>query len=137
MPAQSATLHTPIPPRYQFAAVDADHVILETVKQAEGGDGWIVRLYENQQRRRQGVTITFGTPLARAAACNLLEEPIEDQTLHSEGNCVTFAIEPFEIKSFRVWFAADDASSFDDARHSTMPRHSERSRRISRLKIGA
>jgi alpha-mannosidase len=92
------------PTRFQFAAVDAGHVILETVKQAEDGDGWIVRLYEYQQKRRQNVALCFGLPLAHVVACNLLEEAVHDPSLQHEGNRVTFDIEPYQIKSFRVWF---------------------------------
>jgi alpha-mannosidase len=94
-----------LPARYSLATVDADHVILETVKQAEDGDGWIVRCYEYQQRRSPEVTVTFGQPLQRALACNLIEETLEPARV--EGNSLSFAIDPFEIKSFRVWFAGE------------------------------
>ena len=89
---------------FSFASVNAENVVLETVKQAEDGDGWIVRLYECHQQRKQDVTITFGAPLSRLAACNLLEEAVEDSSLQVADNQATFALGPYEIKSFRVWF---------------------------------
>jgi len=93
-----------LPGRYQFAAADAPHVIVETVKKAEADDGWIVRVYERQQRRNAAVTINFGQPLARAVACNLIEEEEPDPSLHYDGRRLTFALKPYEIKSFKVWF---------------------------------
>ncbi|MDT8306400.1 MAG: alpha-mannosidase [Anaerolineae bacterium] len=92
-----------LPLHFSLAAVDADHVILETVKQAEDGDGWIVRCYETQQRRSPAVTIRTGRPLQRAVACNLVEEAEEPAAV--EGDKLTFPIRPFEIRTFKVWFA--------------------------------
>ena len=103
-PAQPAGA---LPSRYTFAEVDADNVILETVKRAEDGDGWIVRLYESSQRRRHNVRLTFGSTLCDAVACNLLEEAVEDPTMEREGNSLIFAMKPYEIKSFRVWLEVD------------------------------
>ncbi len=97
-----------LPARYSLATMDADHVILETVKQAEDGDGWIVRFYEYQQRRNPAVAVQFGQPLQRAVACNLIEEALEEPA-NVAGNRLSFAIDPYEIKSFRVWFAAESA----------------------------
>ena len=56
-----------------LVACDAPNVIVETVKQAEDGNGIIVRLYETQ-RRRGTITLTTGFPLQAAARTNLLEE---------------------------------------------------------------
>jgi alpha-mannosidase len=95
-----------LPERFSFAAVAASHVILETVKQAEDGDGWIVRFYECEQRRNPEVVVEFGQRLNRAVACNLIEETHEPASV--DGNRLTFAIDPYEIKSFRVWFAGEE-----------------------------
>ena len=48
-------------------------MIIETVKQAEDGNGLIVRLYEGL-RRRGTVTLRTDFPLAGAWRTNLLEE---------------------------------------------------------------
>ncbi|MFW6097132.1 MAG: glycosyl hydrolase-related protein [Chloroflexota bacterium] len=90
---------------FSLVGVDVRHVVVSAVKEAEDGDGVIVRVYECEQRRRRDVTLTFGAPLAGIEACNLLEERVEDRTLQQEGNRATFALDPYEIKSFRVWFA--------------------------------
>jgi alpha-mannosidase len=90
-----------LPVHYSFVAVDGDHVIIESVKKAEEGDAWIVRVYECKQFRSEAVTLTFGRPLRRAVACNLIEE--EEIDVAYEGQQLTFAIGPFEIKSFKIW----------------------------------
>lgn len=93
-----------LPSRFSFAAVDAEHVIVETIKQAEAADAWIVRVYESRQMRNTAIMLTFGRELARAVACNLIEEEEADPSLCWAGNELTFALQPFEIKTFKVWF---------------------------------
>lgn len=89
-----------LPASYSFVSVDADHVILETIKRSEEGEGWIVRAYDYANRRGP-VTLTFGQPLASAAECNLLEDP--EQLLKPRGRTLEFQIRPYEVKTFKVW----------------------------------
>ncbi len=93
-----------LPPAFSLAALDrgADHVVLKTVKQAEDGDGWVVRLYESHQYRNREVRLTFGRPVRRAVECNLVEEG--EAPVACAGQSLSFAIAPYEIKTFRVWF---------------------------------
>ncbi|NLF13496.1 MAG: alpha-mannosidase [Anaerolineaceae bacterium] len=93
----------PLPPAFALASVDAEHVVLDTVKRAEDGDGWIVRLYEAWQYSGEDVTVTFGRPLRRAVECNLMEEEIGE--VRVDGPHLAFAIAPCEIRTFRVWLA--------------------------------
>jgi len=86
---------------WSFAALDAEHVIIETIKRAEDDDAWIVRAYEYKQQRSSRVTITFGRPMARAYECDLLENAEQAATI--DGAQLRFAIAPYEIKSFKVW----------------------------------
>lgn len=79
--------------------VDAPNVAIETVKQAEDGDGIIVRLYEFR-RWRNPVTLTTAFPLASAARVNLLEE--EQEPLSVDGASVAFPIKPYEIVTLRL-----------------------------------
>ncbi len=80
-------------------AVDAANVIIETVKQAEDGNGLIVRLYENE-RSRGLVTLHAGFPLHAAYRCNLLEE--DQEVLPVTGNGVRLMITPYQIVTLRL-----------------------------------
>ncbi|MDQ4076758.1 MAG: alpha-mannosidase [Chloroflexota bacterium] len=90
-----------LPRQYQFATLDSDHVILETVKKAEAEEAYIVRLYEYKQYRSNQVTLRFAQPIRRAVECNLIEE--EERPIPYEANQLTFPITPYEIKTFKVW----------------------------------
>ncbi|GCE30928.1 alpha-mannosidase [Dictyobacter alpinus] len=80
-------------------SVDKPHVVIETIKRAEDGNGLIVRLYESQ-RRRGLVTLTTGFDLAEVWHTNLLEK--EGDKLPIQGNQVTFSIKPYEIVTLRL-----------------------------------
>jgi len=82
-----------------FIQTECTHVIIETVKPAEDGDGLIVRLYEAHNQRGRG-TLTFATSILFAQECNLLEEPVNDVSY--QGNALSFQVGPFEIKTFRI-----------------------------------
>ncbi len=92
----------PLPPQFRLAEVDADHVMIETIKQAEEGNAWVVRLYETQQQRKRSTHLKFALPIQKAVECNLIEEP-EGPAL-VQGSTLEFAIGPYEIKTFLVWF---------------------------------
>ena len=84
-----------------FVQMDCPHIVVETIKPAEDGDGLIVRLYEAHNQRGHA-TLTFIAPLRTAQECNMLEEPLSD--LSVQGNSVAFAVRPFEVKTLRVRF---------------------------------
>jgi alpha-mannosidase len=85
--------------RQAMISASGPNVIIETVKQAEDGQGVIVRLYESQRRRGE-VTLTTAFPLAGAARVNLLEETQAE--LLPMGNRVTFSLRPYEIVTLRL-----------------------------------
>jgi alpha-mannosidase len=80
-------------------SVDKPNIVIETVKNAEDGNGIIVRLYESQRQRGQ-VTLTTGFALAEAWHVNLLEE--NGERLSCQGQQVSFAIKPYEIVTLRL-----------------------------------
>jgi alpha-mannosidase len=90
------------PARFSLAELHKDHLILETVKKAEDGSGWIFRVYEFEQRRGKNAVLRFGREISHAVECNLVEEG-EQPVLYS-GNEIQFSILPYEIKTFRVCF---------------------------------
>jgi alpha-mannosidase len=82
-----------------FISVDQPNVVIETIKQAEDGQGLIVRLYESQ-RQRGDITLTTGFPLARAWRTNLLEE--NQEQLEVNGRHLRVAIKPYQILTLRL-----------------------------------
>lgn len=85
-----------------LVACDAAHVVIDTIKTAEDGDGIIVRVYEAHNRRGRA-QLHFAWPIAAAEACNLLEE--HSGAVEVDGTVLRFAIRPFEIRTFRVRLA--------------------------------
>jgi alpha-mannosidase len=82
-----------------FISVDRPNVVIETIKQAENGQGIVVRLYESQ-RCRGKVTLTTGFPLAGAWRTNLLEE--DQERLDCTDNRVTLFTRPYQILTLRL-----------------------------------
>jgi alpha-mannosidase len=93
-----------LPPQFSLASLQSDSVILETIKRAEDGDGWIFRVYEHKGNRLNAVSIVFGQAVTRAEECNLIEERIGEGSVTIDGSRLTFSITPYEIKTFRVRF---------------------------------
>ena len=93
-------------------SADRPNVVIETVKQAEDGEGLIVRLYESQ-RQRGPVRLTAGFELARAWRTNLLEENEVELTPHD--NHIEWTIKPFEIVTLRLQpnLGAGQADNFE------------------------
>jgi alpha-mannosidase len=82
-----------------FVDVDQPNVIIETVKKAEDGRGFIVRLYESQ-RKRGKFTLTTIFPLTEAWRANILEE--DRERLKVESRHAFYAIEPYQILTLRL-----------------------------------
>ncbi len=87
-------------PSGSFFGVDADNIVIETVKPAEDGSrAVIVRLYE-AMRTATRCTLTASLPVRAAAQTNLLEE--DAQPLTWEAGQVRLDFRPFEIKTVRL-----------------------------------
>ncbi|MCP4642767.1 MAG: alpha-mannosidase [bacterium] len=89
------------PPQGALAAVDAENVIIDTVKRAEDSDDIIVRLYEAYGQRGP-VMLTLDRPPRKVTECDLMEE--NDTPVDVQGANVRFTIKPFEIRTFKVRF---------------------------------
>ncbi|MCB0127118.1 MAG: alpha-mannosidase, partial [Caldilineaceae bacterium] len=86
-------------PINSFVSVDSPNVVIETVKQADDGDGIIVRLYECGRTRGE-VTLQTGMAVNEAWSTNLLEE--NQETLAVDGKNVTIPIRPYAIVTVRL-----------------------------------
>ena len=69
-------------------------MILETVKQAESGEGTVLRLYEAHNARTKA-TVKLPEGVKAAYITNLLEE-IEEELPVKDGK-ITFTVKPYEI----------------------------------------
>jgi len=82
-----------------LVASSAPNVVVETIKQAEDGQGLIIRLYESQRKRgRFTLTVAFG--LAEAWRTNLLEE--NQERLETNGRSLELDIRPYQILTLRL-----------------------------------
>jgi alpha-mannosidase len=86
-------------PPSSFILCDSPNIVIETIKQAENGDGIIVRLYE-AQRRRGAIALTTAIALRSAWVTNLLEE--NQRALEVKNQRVELVVRPFEIVTLRL-----------------------------------
>jgi len=82
-----------------FLSTPTDHIVVETVKVADDGDGLIVRLYEAHNQRGPA-SLVFAQPVAQAVEVDLLERAIGSVAVAD--NRVSFDVRPFEVKTLRV-----------------------------------
>lgn len=91
-----------LPPEYSFVSCDSENIVIETVKQAEAGDGMIVRLYD-AWGKKSTPRLKFGFDVEKVLLCDLLENPIEEiRTDREAGNEVTIKVDNFEIITLRI-----------------------------------
>ena len=83
-------------------AVDAPNVIVESIKWAEAGKAFVVRLYE-AERTGTTATLRLSAPVVGVEETNMLEEG--GSPLPLSGGAVRFTIRPFEIKTLRCVLA--------------------------------
>jgi len=85
--------------RSSLVSCASPNIIIETVKQAEDGNGLIVRLYESQRKRGQ-VQVKFGSELEAAWVTNLLEE--NESALSVDQASIILNLKPYQIVTLRV-----------------------------------
>ena len=86
-------------PLPSFAQTDVPNIILETVKFAEDGNGYILRLYEAECTASH-CTLTLGIPVRAAVETNMLEDALRE--LPCENGQIELRFRPFEIKTIRL-----------------------------------
>ena len=74
-------------------------VVIDTVKPAEEGDGWIVRLYESTGGRCE-TALRFGVPVSDAWLSNTLEDRLEPLTVKDGG--LVLPLRGFQIATIRL-----------------------------------
>jgi alpha-mannosidase len=84
-----------------FVSVDAENVVIDTVKRAEDSDDIIVRFYEAYGHRGD-VSLTFGRTPKEVVECDLMEE--NPQAVKTKGANVSLYMTPYEIRTLKVTF---------------------------------
>ena len=79
-------------------SVDSDHVIIETIKPAEDGDGFIARLYETEGAFAH-CNLTVSKTVGSVSETDMLE--YENTPIEMKENRVALRFKPFEIKTLR------------------------------------
>lgn len=90
-----------LPARLSFMDIDAENVMVETIKKAEDSDEIVVRCHEFYNRRSD-VNMKFFNKVKKVVECNLMERNEKGIDFNEEG--FSFRIEPYEIKTFKITF---------------------------------
>ncbi|MBE6703419.1 MAG: alpha-mannosidase [Ruminococcaceae bacterium] len=88
-----------LPTAYCPMSLDKDNVICETVKQAEDGEGTVLRLYECRNRRTKA-TLSLGLPAKQVFVCDMMER--EQAELPLVNGRVALTLGGFEILTLKV-----------------------------------
>ena len=79
-------------------SVDADNIIIETVKPAEDGDGFIARIYETEGSYTI-CNLAFDPKVKSVFETDMLE--YNDKPVTTKDNSIAMKFKPFEIKTLR------------------------------------
>ena len=82
-----------------FFGLSGKNLVLDAVKQAQDGNGVIVRVNETQRRSGEG-TLTLPFIPKAVYECDLMEQ--NERPVLFAGGSFTFACKPFEVKTFRI-----------------------------------
>lgn len=82
-----------------FVSLSGTDAVVETIKPAEDGRGYILRIYEPHGARGP-VKVQLGGSFDSVTECNLIEEDRQQVPVQASG--WDFAILPFQIRTFRV-----------------------------------
>lgn len=84
---------------WSMVSIDQPNCFFETIKRAEDGDGYILRLYENRNARTW-MKVSLGFAVRSVEECDLLERPLR-QVETGENGFGDFIL-PYEIKTYRI-----------------------------------
>lgn len=92
--------------QFSLASVNAENIVIETVKKCETDDALILRLYESKGKTTDAA-LNFHVPVKSAKMVNLMEE--EQCELGVSADRVALRFKPFEIISIKVQTGAGKA----------------------------
>ena len=76
-----------------------DDIVIDAIKQAQDGNGIILRVYESRRVRGER-TLTVNLTFSKVYECNLME--VYEKEIEFKDNKITFNVTPFEVKTFRI-----------------------------------
>lgn len=88
-----------LPPEYAFVTSSCENVIVDSVKKAENGNGYIVRAFESLNKTVK-CTFDFGRKFKTVYECDLMEN--KENQIATDSQSITVKFKPFEIKTFIV-----------------------------------
>lgn len=88
-----------LPSYRSFVELGGKTVVLDALKKAQDGNGFILRVYEPEQGRGT-VTVKMSLPFTKVTECNLMEE--DEAPVKTENGSFSFDIKPFEVRTFRL-----------------------------------
>lgn len=95
----TAVMNTQDGKRFSCASAAHDNVVIETIKQAECGDGIVIRMYESENAYTK-TKLTVGVPFEKAYICNLLEETESEASVN--GNEIEVVLKPYEVVTVKL-----------------------------------
>lgn len=89
-----------LPSAFSLVECDCENIVIEAVKQAENGDGIIVRLYD-AFNRKSTPTLKLGLDAEKISICDMMENPLEEI---GKGREATLNVGNFEIVTLLIQF---------------------------------
>ncbi|MEN8227821.1 MAG: glycosyl hydrolase-related protein [Bacteroidota bacterium] len=88
-----------LPESQSFFSIEAENLVISTIKRAEEDNSIIVRVYDTEGKATESVLKTSG-PIKTAMQTNLIEEPIQHVEVSKTG--VTLNIGHHQIETFKI-----------------------------------
>ena len=88
-----------IPAETSLVSISEKNVMIDAIKKAQDGRGYIVRVVE-QEQKRGNVSLSWCFGFEKVIECNMIEEDIAE--ISSNDTEFEFTIKPFEVKTFRI-----------------------------------
>ena len=85
---------------FSFISADKRNINIESIKMAEDGNGFIVRMFEYENSRTKFHVTLPETEIKSVEECNCVEEKVKD--IAFDGHTFEDVIKPFEIKTYRI-----------------------------------
>jgi len=90
-----------LPSSKSFVKINPPGIIMSCLKRSEDADDLIIRVYESKgEKMRADIELDFS--VREVVETDLLERPVENSKISLENGKLSFSINPYEIKTFRL-----------------------------------